>query len=128
VSEKLLQERYGRGKTQKRDRAMVIGLGSIFLIAFLIWAVVFVVQDANRVTHRDIGYTILSESRAEIIFEVTRKPGAKVSCTLQVLNQNFAIVGYKTLEIAPSQSKSQVISTTINTTELGVSGLVDECR
>jgi hypothetical protein len=45
-----------------------------------------------------------------------------------VLNQAFAIVGFLALEVAASDSRSTVISTTVRTTEMGVSGLVDSCR
>jgi len=127
VSENLLEQRYGRRGVQKRDRIMAITIGVLVLASFLAWAVWFTISDANRVTHRDVAYEIVDEFSAKVTFEVTRKPGQSVVCSVKVLNQAFAIVGYKTLEIAPSTARSQVISTNLNTTELGVSGLVDRC-
>ena len=61
-------------------------------------------------------------------FEVSRNPGKAVSCDVTVLNQSFAIVGFLTVDIEASSSRSTVISSTIRTTELGVSGLVQSCR
>jgi hypothetical protein len=128
VNQELLDQRYGRGKSKRRDRNLVIGLGSLLLLAFLAWAIWFTIEDANRVTHRDISYEILDETTASITFEVTRKVGSTVVCDLKVLNQSFAIVGFKSLEIAASDRPAIVLSSQINTTELGVSGLVDSCR
>jgi hypothetical protein len=63
-----------------------------------------------------------------VTFEVSRTPGQIVVCDVTVLNQAFAIVGFLAVDVAASENRSTVISTTVRTTELGVSGLVDGCR
>jgi hypothetical protein len=127
VDENLLESRYGRSGVKKRDRIFAVTVAVLALLAFLAWALWFTISDANRVTHRDVAYEIVDEYSAKVTFEVTRQPGQSVVCSVKVLNQAFAIVGYKTVEIAPSTARSQVIITNLNTTELGVSGLVDRC-
>jgi hypothetical protein len=107
---------------------LAISVGSIALVGFLIWAVVFTISDANRVSTRDVGFTVNDEYSTEVVFEVSRNPGQAVSCDIQVLNQSFAVVGFKTVAVAPSGRRSVVISTVVNTTELGTSGLVASCR
>jgi hypothetical protein len=128
VNENLLQQRYGLGKTKKRDRVWAIALASLALVGFLVWAIIFTINDADRVTTRDVGFTVNDEFSTEVVFEVSRNPGQSVVCDVQVLSQSFAVVGLKTLTVESSAQRSVVISTTVTTTELGTSGLVEGCR
>jgi hypothetical protein len=128
VSKNILQQRYGQDRLRSRDRIFVIAVGSVTLTSFLIWAIFVSIDNANQVTHRDVAYEVIDEYSTSVTFEVSRNPGQAVSCDVTVLNQSFAIVGFLTVDVAPSSSRSTVISSTIRTTELGVSGLVDGCR
>ncbi len=128
MSENLLQQRYGVGKTRKLDRAFAITVGALALVGFLIWAILFTLDNAERTTTRDVGFTVVDEFSTEVVFEVSRTPGKAVVCDVQVLSQSFAVVGLKRLPVAPSAGRSVVISTTVITTELGTSGLVAGCR
>ena len=128
MNENLLQQRYGLGKTKKRDRVWAIALASLALVGFLVWAIIFTINGADRVTTRDVGFTVNDECSTEVVFEVSRNPGQSVVCDVQVLSQSFAVVGLKILTVEPSAQRSVVISTTVTTTELGTSGLVAGCR
>ena len=128
MSKNIVQERYGRERLRSRDRVLAISIAAIALVSFLSWAVVVSVDNANQVTHRDIAYEVIDEFSTNVTFEVSRNPGQVVSCDVTVLNQSFAIVGFLTVDVAASNSRSTVISSTIRTTELGVSGLVETCR
>lgn len=124
----ILSQRYGRGQTRRRDRIIGWSIGSIALIAFLVFAISFTISDSERVKTKDISYQILDERSALVTFEVSRIPGTALECDLKVLNQSFAIVGFKTVKIPAETTSKTVITTQINTTELGVTGLVDRCR
>ena len=128
MSENLLEKRYGVGSTRKKDRLFAIVIGSLALVAFLVWALIFTIDDAQRISTRDVGFTVNNEFSTEVVFEVTRQPGKKVMCDVQVLSQSFAVVGFKTIAVEPSGNASVVVSTVVNTTELGTTGLVDSCR
>ena len=128
MNENLLQQRYGVGKTQNRDRVMAIAIAVVALVSFLVWAIIFTLDDADRITTRDVGFTVNDEFSTEVIFEVSRNPGQIVICDVQVLSQSFAVVGLKTLTVEPSERRSVVISTTVVTTEIGTTGLVASCR
>jgi len=123
-----MQQRYGQGRSKRFDRIFAISIGTVAVISFLIWAVLFTIEDASRITSRDASYQVNDEYSTTVVFEVTRAPGQEVLCDIKVLNQSYAIVGFKTVLVAPSNSSASVISTTVNTTELGVTGLVDRCR
>jgi hypothetical protein len=128
VSKNILQQRYGRDRFRNRDRILAISIAAVALTSFLIWAIFVSIYNSNQVTHRDIAYEVIDEYSTNVTFEVSRNPGQAVSCDLTVLNQSFAIVGFLTVDVAASKSRSTVISSSIRTTELGVSGLVDGCR
>ena len=128
MSKNVVQERYGRDRLQRRDRILAISIAAVLLSTFLIWAIFVSIDNSNQVTHRDIAYEVVDQYSTNVTFEVSRSPGQVVSCDVTVLNQSFAIVGFLTLDVAASKSRSTVISSKVRTTELGVSGLVDGCR
>lgn len=128
MSENLLQQRYGLGSSRKRDRILAISVAAVAIASFLVWAIWFTIDDANKISTRDVGFTVIDEFSTEVVFEVSRNPGQAVVCDVQVLSQSYAVVGFKTLAVEPSASRSTVISTMVNTTELGTTGLVDSCR
>jgi hypothetical protein len=128
VSENLLEQRYGAGTTRRKDRVFAIVIGSLALVAFLVWAVIFTIDDAQKISTRDVGFTVNDEFSTEVVFEVTREPSQKVMCDVQVLSQSYAVVGFKTIAVEPSGNPSVVVSTVVSTTELGTTGLVDSCR
>jgi hypothetical protein len=128
VSKNITHNRYGQSQLARKDRILAISIGSIALIAFLLWAAVFTMNESTKVSHRDIAYEVIDKYSTNVTFEVSRTSGQTVVCDVTVLNQAFAIVGFLALEVAASDNRSTVISTTVRTTELGVSGLVDSCR
>jgi hypothetical protein len=128
VSENLFEQRYGVGTTGRKDRVFAIIIGSLALVAFLVWALIFTIDDAQKINSRDVGFTVNDEFSTEVVFEITRQPGQKVICDVQVLSQSYAVVGFKTIAVEPSGNPSVVVSTVVNTTELGTTGLVDSCR
>ncbi len=128
MSKNIVQQRYGRDQLRARDRILAISIAAVALVSFLVWAVFVSIDNSNQVTHRDIAYEVIDEYSTNVTFEVSRNPGQVVSCDVTVLNQSFAVVGFLSVDVAASNSRSTVVSSTIRTTELGVSGLVERCR
>lgn len=128
MSKNIAQQRYGQDRLKSRDRVLAVTVSSVAAVSFLVWAIFVSIDNSSQISHRDIAYEVIDEYSTTVTFEVTREPGQAVSCDLTVLNQSFAVVGFLTVEVAPSTSRSTVISSTVLTTELGVSGLVDDCR
>ena len=128
MSKNVAQQRYGQDRLKIRDRVLAITVATVSVVSFVIWAIFVSIDNANQISHRDIAYEVIDEFSTTVTFEVSRNPGQAVSCDITVLNQSFAIVGFVTVEVAASTSRSTVISSTVLTTELGVSGLVDGCR
>lgn len=128
MSENLLEQRYGIGRSRRTDRALAIGIAATALVGFLLWAILFTIEDSQKISTRDVGFTVNDEFSTEVVFEVTRTPGQAVICDVQVLSQSYAVVGFKTIPVEPSANPSVVISTVVTTTELGTTGLVASCR
>jgi hypothetical protein len=119
----LLASRYGRRPNAKTvNRRVVIGLAAVLLAIFLSWAAWVTLDSANRVQSEDLAYEVLSPEQTLVRFSVSSPAGPAV-CAIQVLNQSFAVVGYRELQI----SQSGEYETLVNTTESGVTGLVDKC-
>ena len=121
----LLAQRYGVKKSNpKRNRVLtIIGVGLLTITAGL-----FGYANYSPVSYQDLGYRVLSDTRVEVDFELTRPAGVDVVCSLQALNNQFAPVGWIELVI-PASDETKVRNTVaLNTTELAVTGLVDECR
>jgi hypothetical protein len=128
VSKNIAQQRYGQERLKSRDRILAVAVATVAAVFFLVWAIFVSIDNANQISHRDIAYEVIDDYSTTVTFEVSRNPGQAVSCDITVLNQSFAIVGFLTVDVAPSTNRSTVISSTVLTTELGVSGLVDGCR
>jgi len=119
----LLASRYGKTATSsRRTRQRIIALASVLLAGFLGWAIWVTVSGVNEIKHNVLGYQVLSEGQTSVKFSVQSPTGA-AKCAVQVLNQGFAVVGYKEVAIPASGQ----YETFVNTTELGVTGLVDKC-
>ncbi|CAB4552518.1 MAG: DUF4307 domain-containing protein [Actinobacteria bacterium] len=128
MSENIAQQRYGQDRLKSRDRVLAVTVATVAAVSFLVWAILVSIDNANQISHRDIAYEVIDEYSTNVTFEVSRIPGQAVSCDVTVLNQSFAIVGFLTVDVAPSTNRSTVISSDVLTTELAVSGLVDGCR
>ncbi|MEN9970287.1 MAG: hypothetical protein RLZZ229_495 [Actinomycetota bacterium] len=125
---KLMSERYGlKANAPKRSRRNVTVLASILLVAFLAWAASTALTTSAKIEFDNIGYKITSANSAQVQFKVTLPPNAisAATCSVQILNKSYAVVGYKEIEI--SASSADLIDVQVNTTDIGVTGSVDRC-
>ncbi len=121
----LLAKRYGvKQSNPKRNKVLAIA-GVALLTVTAAW---FGFANYSPLSFQDLGYRVLSDTRVEIDFELTRPAGAEVVCSLEALNNQFAPVGWIEIVIPGSEETKVRNTITLNTTELAVTGLVDECR
>jgi len=122
----LLRERYGQkaGVNPKRFRAFAI-VGVVLMTITAMW---FGFANHSPISHQDIGFRVVSEWQTEVDFEITKPNDATVVCSIEALNNSYLTVGYKEVVIGPSDFRTNRLSVMVNTTELAVTGLVDECR
>ena len=119
----LLASRYGKtAPDAKKTRRLIIAVAAILVSAFLGWAIWVAVSGASEIKLQVLGYEVLSEGQTSVKFSV-QSPAGEAKCAIQVLNQGYAVVGYKEVDVPASGE----FETFVNTTELGVTGLVDKC-
>ena len=114
--------RYGRKSPNRRLITAFVGLA---LVTFLVWAG-WVAVAGNQPQGKTISYEVWNESTTLVDFSVTKPKDRSVTCAVQALKEDYAIVGYK--EVQFPAGESYVVSTvTLTTTQKAVTGLVDHC-
>jgi hypothetical protein len=123
-----IAERYGRTPGSRR-RTLMIGIVAVaavlLVVVWVLWVGPF--GPSSSLESRDLGYVVEEDASVDIRFEVTTEPGTAVSCALQALNQQFAIVGWKILDLAPSDDRTRTFTENVRVTEPAVVGLIYRC-
>jgi hypothetical protein len=129
-----LANRYG-SKKRPLPRAVKRGIAVAGLAAgvgFLAWAATS--SAASGVTFKDIGFSTIDATAAEVDFQVTREPGTAVKCAVKALDSKFAVVGWKVVDIPLGEADGtadggRTVSQRVRllTESLPVSGVVDAC-
>ncbi|MEO5535502.1 MAG: DUF4307 domain-containing protein [Pseudolysinimonas sp.] len=122
-------ERYGRTAGSRRRRvtlAVVTGVAVLIAaVVWVLWAGLF--SPTASLESRDLGYRNLPDQTVEVRFEVTTEPGTAVSCALQALNEDFGVVGWKVVELAPSDTRTRQFTQVVRTAEPALTGLIYRC-
>ena len=122
----LLAARYGRTKQSKqRDRRFAIAVAATALVAFLIWGISTTWMNAERVTAEVRSFEVLSPQQTQVSFVVDRVRPDTVVCQLEVLDTAYTVVGYREAVVLGNAADEQTVL--VNTTALGVTGVVKEC-
>lgn len=121
-------ERYGRTATDRRRRVILAVVAAVGVLAAVVGWVVWVglFSPSASFEARDTGYVTHDES-VDIRFEVTADPGTAVSCALQAMNENFAIVGWKVVDLGPGEVRTRSFVENVRFTEPAVTGLIYRC-
>ena len=124
-----LDQRYGRTRSSKRrTRTIAIVVGAIVAVVVVAWVVwVGLLSPAGEVTAEDTGHRVVSDTAVDVSFELTIEPGTAAKCAAQALNAGFSVVGWRIIDIAASDERVRALTTTVNTTERGVTGLIYRC-
>ncbi|GHD50793.1 DUF4307 domain-containing protein [Mycetocola manganoxydans] len=126
----VLDERYGRSsdarKKQRRVAWIVGGIFAAIFCAWVVWAALDAVGPA-ALDVRDTAHVVVDDRTVEVTFELSVEPGTTSYCAVQALNDTFAIVGWKVVEIPGSDQRTRTFTETLTTTELASTGLIYRC-
>ncbi|MES1211945.1 MAG: DUF4307 domain-containing protein, partial [Leifsonia sp.] len=102
-----LDDRYGRTPRRRtRARWLAIIVGALVLVVVAAWVLwVGLLGTTASIDTEDIGTTIVDASTVDLREGVTVDPGTRVTCSFQALDGDFAIVGWKVIELPPSEQR-----------------------
>ncbi|WP_130176130.1 DUF4307 domain-containing protein [Cryobacterium sp. SO1] len=124
-----LDERYGRTSgSRMRDRRVlwiVAGAFALILTAWVVWAGLDGAGPA--IEARDTRHQIIDENSISVTFEVSLPTDTASSCAVQALNESFTVVGWKVIDLPPSDDYTRSFTEIVKTTELSNTGLIYRC-
>ncbi|MFZ4894037.1 DUF4307 domain-containing protein [Plantibacter sp. Mn2098] len=124
-----LDARYGRTPgSAKRDKRVLWIVAASFVVVFAAW-VIWAGFDGNSATieTRDTAHELIDATTVSVSFEVTAPQNTPLACAVKAMNEQFAIVGWKVIELPPSDQRTRNFTETVRTTEQSNTGLVQEC-
>jgi hypothetical protein len=122
--DELLASRYGKKSGNSRAFRVFAYLG-VALLA--IGAVTLGLANWSPIQSTTIGFRVVSSWQTEVDFEIQMPPGQVAECTLEALNNSFAVVGHIKRSYGPFDQLISRHTVSINTYEEAVTGLVDNC-
>jgi hypothetical protein len=126
----VLDERYGRlPESRSRQRRLGWIVGGAFALVFcawVVWAALDTVGPA-ALDVRDTAHRVVDEKTVEVTFELSVATGTTSYCAVQALNDTFAVVGWRVVEIPASEQRTRSFTEQVLTTELASTGLIYRC-
>lgn len=124
-----IDRRYGRTPERRRRDRWLLGSGFLALLVVLAAWVVWAGWDNNQaeLETTDTAFTIPDAHHVDISFSINAPVGAPVTCALQALNEDFAIVGWRIVEYPGSSSRVTKHTETIRTVQQSNTGLINTC-
>jgi hypothetical protein len=121
--------RYGPPKrsVSRRTRNAVVGAALVLAVGA---AAAMSLGNANRFTSKDVAFDITSPTTARVTFDLDRRAADPIECSVRVLNESYAIVGWKSVLVPPGEGSGREnvrTSVELRTESLGVSGGVGDC-
>lgn len=122
-----IDDRYGRSRQRGIDTRIGWALAGAAVLAGLIFLAFGGWQETSRVEYRDLAYSVEGQREVRVDFEVTAPAGAPVACTIEALSPSYATVGWKVIELEPSDTRTRRFSETLVTTYEATTGVVRSC-
>lgn len=124
-----LDDRYGRtAGNRKRSRLLAIVAAAAVVVVFAAWVVwAGLDQSSHGLDSTDVGYQVVSDHETVVHSQVSVDPGTEAKCAVQALDKSYSIVGWKVVTLPPSSERTRSITTPVNTTTRGVTGLIHDC-
>ena len=108
-------------------RARLVGAGAALAAAVVAAAVYSIPSSAGTVTFKDVGFSFPEEGMATVQFNLDKSAGSTAACAVQVLNESYAIVGWKTVVLGPELPESSTQNISVRIDSPAVTGGVNTC-
>jgi hypothetical protein len=124
-----LDQRYGRTRSRRvrgRLLAVIVGVGVLAVaVAWVLWVGLF--STSASIDTQDVGFTVVDPHTIDVRSQISTDPNTAVTCSVEALNEKFAIVGWKVVKLPAVAERNRVITTTLRTSEPAVTGLIGSC-
>jgi hypothetical protein len=130
VATEELASRYGRTRSRsRRNRWLFLTAAAAFVAVFVAWVLwAGLDQDTSSLEATDTGYTIVDQHHVRLTFEINVAPGTPVTCALEALDEQFAVIGWKVVSYPGTGQRLTTHTETVRTTERANTGLIYRCR
>jgi len=129
VTTSSLDQRYGRTPKRRARRRLIAWIAGIAAAVVVVAWVVWAGLDGTSATigTQDTAHLVVDSRSVQVEFDLTLPRGDTASCVVQALNDKFAVVGWKVVDIPPSDLAIRSFSETVRTSELASTGLIYDC-
>lgn len=122
-------ERYGEHPGAPAHRRRLLAAAGALLVAAGIGYAAWVgASSAGEVRFAVQGYEHLDEAgRLQVVFTVTKPPGASAVCEVEALSSGAARVGLTSVEVPPAAQASVTVTAQVRTSERATTGRPASC-
>jgi ABC-type nickel/cobalt efflux system permease component RcnA len=124
-----LDARYGRARGNgRRTRWLLAGAAVLVIVLIGGWIVWGNLGDlSSSLETNDLGHHVNDQHSITVSFELSVTPGTGTSCALQAQNEQHGIIGWKIVDIPPSERFTRSFTQTVRTAERAFTGLIYRC-
>ncbi|MFC0682318.1 DUF4307 domain-containing protein [Lysobacter korlensis] len=128
-SEDELAGRYGRGPVdRRRNRWWFVVTAAAFVVVFGAWLWWGGLSSpAAQLEARDAAYEVVDDRTVTVQWRLTVEPGTPAKCAVQALNARYGVVGWKVVDVPPSEQRTRLFTEQLRTTERAETGLIYRC-
>ncbi|GMA96228.1 hypothetical protein GCM10025881_30520 [Pseudolysinimonas kribbensis] len=106
--------------------AVLVGVAVVATaVVWVIWVGLF--TPGAAIDNQDIGYRHVNASTLQVTEQISADPGTRVTCSFEGVDEKFAIVGWKIVDIPPSTQRTFRHSVTVRISQPAVNGTVGAC-
>lgn len=122
-----LEDRYGRNRTSHLPQWLVWVVAAFLTLAVgFVWFQTMLTPGASIETQTG-RFQVISDYEVEVTARVSVQPGTALACVAEAENRVSTIVGYKVVELEPSESQHQAVTVRLQTTQAADTAIIEEC-
>jgi hypothetical protein len=126
TTQDMLDQRYGRVSSPRRRWTIgIIGAVAVVVVGLFAWMTV--AATADDVDVDTTGFTVDDPRAVTLSFQISAPEGRTVACVLEAQDEDHGIVGWKVVELPPSDLRARAFREVIPTTAEATTGLVSDC-
>lgn len=127
TADELLNQRYGRDKDRRFDKRFGWIAAGVLVLSGLALLVASGWQQTSSIEAKVLTNSVVDDRTVTIDMQITAPVGAVSFCALEALSESHAVVGWKIVELAPSDQHTRRTHETIVTTAPATTGSVRTC-